>query len=87
MVKWPKLRSRSSGALRRATIDWAPMTKQRCPRPITPLQAAIAGREPARPLSAQPPLISATPATSSGAQRPWSVRRPSGTATSSGSRA
>lgn len=31
MVKWPKLRSRSSGALRRATIDWAPMTKQRCP--------------------------------------------------------
>lgn len=87
MVKWPKLRSWSSGALWRATRDWAPITKDRCPRPITPLQMAISSSDPARPLSAQPAAISTTPMGSSGAQRPWSVRRPSGTAANSGSRA
>ncbi len=84
MVKWPKLRSCSAGADCRATSDWAPMTKHRWPSPMTPLQAARAAREPEVPLSAQPPPIRRTPAGRSGAQRPWSVRRPSGTAAKSG---
>lgn len=87
MVKWPKLRSCSCGADWRATSDWEPMTKQRWPSPITPLHRAIVHREPARPLRAQPPDISSTPTGSRGAQRPWSVRRPSGTAAKNGSRA
>ncbi|CAM5568673.1 hypothetical protein SALBM311S_02049 [Streptomyces alboniger] len=87
MVKWPKLRSCSCGADWRATSDWAPITKQRWPRPITPLQMAIAHRELAAPLIAQPPDIRTTPTGSRGAQRPWSVRRPSGTAAKSGSSA
>lgn len=87
MVKWPKLRSWSSGADCRATIDWAPMTKHRCPSPMTPLQAAIATRLFASPLIAQPPAMRTTPTGSSGAHRPWSVRRPSGTAANSGSSA
>lgn len=87
MVKWPKLRSCSSGALWRATMDWAPMTNDRWPSPITPLHAAIAGSDPAVPLNAQPVAMRATPMGSSGAHRPWSVRRPSGTAANSGSRA
>lgn len=84
MVKWPKLRSCSAGADWRATIDWAPITKQRWPRPMTPLQAAIAVRVSARPLRAHPPAIRTTPSGSSGAHLPWSVRRPSGTAAKSG---
>ncbi len=54
---------------------------------MTPLHRAIAHREPATPLSAQPPAMRTTPTGSSGAQRPWSVRRPSGTAANSGSSA
>lgn len=54
---------------------------------MTPLQAASAGREPEVPLSAQPPPIRRTPTGRSGAQRPWSVRRPRGTAAKSGSSA
>lgn len=87
MVKWPKLRSWSAGADCRATSDWAPITKQRCPRPMTPLQAASAGSERAPPLSAQPPAMRTTPRGSRGAHRPWSVLRPSGTAAKSGSSA
>ncbi len=87
MVKCPKLRSCSCGADWRATSDWAPITKQRWPSPITPLHRAIAHSEPASPLSAQPAAMRTTPAGSRGAQRPWSVRRPSGTAANSGSSA
>ncbi len=87
MVKWPKLRSCSCGSDCRATRDWEPMTKQRWPSPITPLHRAIAHREFATPLSAQPPEMSTTPTGSRGAQRPWSVRRPRGTAANSGSSA
>ncbi len=87
IVKWPKFRSCSAGADWRATIDWAPMTKQRWPSPMTPLHAASAARDEAVPLSAHPPAMSATPKGSSGAQRPSSVRRPSGTAAKSGSSA
>lgn len=87
MVKCPKLRSCSWGADWRATSDCAPITKHRCPRPITPLHSAMVHSDPATPLSAQPAEISTTPVGSSGAQRPWSVRRPSGTAANSGSSA
>ena len=85
MVKWPKLRSCSCGGglagdERLGADDEAEVAEAHHPAPRGHRRRGSRRV----PLSAQPPAIRTTPTGSRGAHRPWSVRRPSGTAANSG---